>query len=51
MLCDALGMAPGLHSVNFDAQDESGSRLGPGVYFYRVQALERSVAGKLVVVR
>jgi hypothetical protein len=50
-LLDQPVVAPGLHSLNFDAQGEHGDRLGPGVYFYRVQAVERSVSGRLVLLR
>jgi hypothetical protein len=50
-LLDDAEMAPGLHSLNFDARDDHGDRLASGVYFYRVQAAERSVAGRFVIVR
>jgi len=50
-LLEDADMAPGLHSLNFDARDDHGDRLASGVYFYRVQAAERSVAGRFVVVR
>jgi hypothetical protein len=50
-LLDDADMAPGLHSLNFDARDDHGDRLASGVYFYRVQAAERSVAGRFVIVR
>jgi hypothetical protein len=50
-LMDDADMAPGLHTLNFDARDDHGDRLVSGVYFYRVQAAERSVAGRFVIVR
>ena len=48
---DAPTMAPGLHSVTLDGRGDQGERLGVGVYFYRVQAIERSATGRFVVVR
>jgi len=50
-LLDAPYVAPGLHSVTLDGRGDQGERLGDGVYFYRVQAIERSVAGRFVIVR
>jgi hypothetical protein len=44
-------MAPGLHTLNVDGRSDRGDRLGSGVYFYRLQATERSVVGRLIFVR
>jgi flagellar hook assembly protein FlgD len=44
-------MAPGLHNVMLDGRGDQGERLGDGVYFYRVQAAERSATGRFVIVR
>jgi flagellar hook assembly protein FlgD len=50
-LFDAPFMAPGLHNVTMDGRGEHGEPLGRGVYFYRVQAPERSATGRFVIVR
>jgi len=50
-VADAEFMAPGLHSITLDDRGDAGERLGNGVYFYRVQAPERSVTGRFVIVR
>jgi len=50
-LLDAPFMAPGLHSVMLEGRDDQGRRLGSGVYFYRVQAMERSITGRFVITR
>jgi len=50
-LMDESDMAPGLHTLNVDSRSDRGDRLGAGVYFYRVQATERSAVGRLVFVR
>ena len=50
-LVDAPFMAPGLHSVMLEGRDDQGRRLGSGVYFYRVQATERSFTGRFVIAR
>jgi len=51
VLVEAPDVAPGLHSLNFDASGGPGDRLGSGLYFYRLQAAERSAVGKLVLTR
>jgi hypothetical protein len=48
---DAPYMAPGLHNVTLDGRGEHGEPLDRGVYFYRVQAPERSATGRFVIVR
>jgi hypothetical protein len=48
---DAPFVAPGLHTVKLDGRGDNGERLGDGVYFYRVQAIERSTTGRFVIVR
>jgi hypothetical protein len=40
-----------LHNVTLDGRGDQGERLGDGVYFYRVQAAERSATGRFVIVR
>jgi parallel beta-helix repeat protein len=48
---DTPFMAPGLHNVTLDGRGDQGERLGRGVYFYRVQAIERSATGRFVLLR
>jgi hypothetical protein len=48
---DAPFMAPGSHSMKLDGRGDHGERLGDGVYFYRVQAVERSATGRFLIVR
>ncbi len=50
-LMDDANVAPGLHKLNVDGRSDRGDRLGSGMYFYRVQAAERSAVGRLVFVR
>ena len=48
---DEPSVAPGLHNVTLDGRGDQGERLGSGVYFYRVQAIERVVSGRFLLVR
>lgn len=50
-LLDDPDMAPGSHLLRVDGRGGRGDRLGSGVYFYRVQAAERSAVGRYVLVR
>lgn len=50
-LMDAAYVAAGQHSVAIDGRSDRGERLESGVYFYRLQAAERTAVGKLVVAR
>ena len=46
----AQGYRPaGPHHVEWDRTDDSGARVGRGVYFYRLQTPRRTIARKLVV--
>ena len=48
LLADVFRNA-GPNEVSWDATDDNGRRVSPGVYFYRVDAQQESVARKLVV--
>jgi hypothetical protein len=37
--------------MKLDGRGDHGERLGDGVYFYRVQAVERSATGRFLIVR
>jgi flagellar hook assembly protein FlgD len=50
-LLNTAGVPAGQHSVQFDGKDASGRRLASGVYFYRVEASEGSIQGRLVVMK
>src|SRR5262249_9870988 len=50
-LLDEPSVAPGLHNVTMDGRSDQGDRLDGGVYFYRLQAAERSATGRFVIVR
>jgi hypothetical protein len=50
-LLDDPFMAPGLRELTLDGRGDQGERLDSGVYFYRVQAIERSATGRFVLVR
>jgi outer membrane protein assembly factor BamB len=43
--------SPGLNEVLWDGTDNRGSRVGAGVYFYRLDVSEQRFNGKMVVVR
>jgi hypothetical protein len=44
-------MDAGAHDVGWDGADNSGRRVSPGVYFYRLAAGEKELTHRLVVVR
>lgn len=44
-------LAEGAHAVVWNGTDESGGRVGSGVYFYRVVADKRSEAKKILLLR
>jgi hypothetical protein len=50
-LLSSAGVPAGQHSVQFDGKDASGRRLASGVYFYRVEASEGSIQGRMVVMK
>jgi hypothetical protein len=41
----------GRHRLTWDGTEAAGSRVGPGIYFLRIEALERAAACKMVLVR
>jgi len=43
-------MGPGLHTLQWDGTSDAGSRLGSGVYFYRIKAGSDRAERKLVIV-
>jgi len=43
------GLEAGTHRFTWDRTDRSGRRVAPGVYYYRLEALGRSVARPMVV--
>jgi len=43
--------SPGLNEVLWDGTDNRGSRVGAGVYFYRLDVSQQRFNGKMVVVR
>jgi len=46
----ASDLSAGTHSVKWDGRDDSGARVGAGVYFTRLQVGASSTGGKLVVI-
>jgi hypothetical protein len=42
------GLAPGLNEVMWDGRDDSGARVAPGVYFYRLGVGAESLGRRLV---
>jgi len=50
-MLDEPDVAPGLHDLNVNGRGDRGDRLGSGLYFYRVQAAERTASGRVVFVR
>jgi hypothetical protein len=43
--------APGLHSAVWDARDEAGNRVSPGVYFCRLEAGGATTVKKMALAR
>ncbi len=50
-LLDASDLAAGIHQLPIDGLGRSGDRLPSGVYFYRVQVGEGTIAGRLTLAR
>jgi hypothetical protein len=50
-LLDDARVEPGLHRILLDGRSDRGDRLESGLYFYRVQAAERTATGKIVFSR
>ena len=44
-------LAAGRHQVAWDGSDDSGARVGPGVYFAKLASLGRSATKRMVFVR
>jgi hypothetical protein len=51
VLLDAAQVGPGVHQVPVDGRRDDGGTLGSGLYFYRLQAAERTATGRFVIVR
>lgn len=48
----ASGQVPaGPHSVKWDGRDNSGNKVSSGIYIYRLQAGNKDLTRKLVVLR
>ena len=43
--------AAGTYQIGWDGRDERGREVGAGIYFYRLEAGPRVLAGKLLLVR
>ncbi len=50
-LADQAEAAAGDYELRLDGRTDDGSPLGPGMYFYRVQALEGTARGRFLLVR
>ena len=50
-LLDEAYVPAGQHRIPLDARSDRGDRLESGMYFYRVQAAERTAQGRLVIAR
>jgi len=44
-------LAPGIHSVMWDATDENGSRVATGIYLYRLEVGEKSQSKKMLLLK
>jgi hypothetical protein len=44
-------LEPGVHRLNWNGRNDSGARLGAGVYFYSVESAGEKASGKLLHVR
>ena len=49
LLDDSVGAGPG--KISWDGVDEYGLKAASGVYFYRVSAFEKTLAGKITLVK
>ncbi|HEX7078644.1 MAG TPA: PKD domain-containing protein [Candidatus Eisenbacteria bacterium] len=45
------GAAAGLQRVRIDARDGAGRALGSGIYFYRIETLDGTAAGRVIILR
>lgn len=43
--------SPGHYEIAWDGRDESGHRMGSGIYFYKLTTQDRAQVGKIVVLR
>ena len=43
-----LDLVAGKHELNWDGRDNSGNRLAPGIYFWRLKAGDTLRQGKLL---
>jgi VCBS repeat protein/flagellar hook capping protein FlgD len=50
-LCDSREAGPGLHRFMFDGTTDGGRRLASGAYFFKIEALEGTKTGRLVLLR
>jgi len=50
-LLDERDLSPGPHTARIDGSDESGTRLGSGVYFYKIETPEGETQGRFVVLK
>jgi PKD domain/FlgD Ig-like domain len=50
-LMEAPALPSGYHDVRVDGRSEAGSRLASGIYYFVVEAGERSVQGRLAIVK
>jgi hypothetical protein len=44
-------MAAGTHSAQIDGRDDADRPLASGVYYYRVESVEGTVSGRVVVLK
>ena len=42
--------SPGIHSVNWNALNQSGEQTGKGIYFYHIHIGDFSTTGKILYV-
>ena len=50
-ITDETAPSAGYRRIEFDAKDDAGTKLGAGIYFYRVGVPEGTAVGRLLVVR
>jgi hypothetical protein len=50
-LLDMRSLPGGRYSIPIDAKDVSGRRFASGVYFYRIEAMEGTMRGRMVVLK
>ena len=44
-------MQPGLQSVKWNGNDSHGAQVASGVYVYRVEAQDRALTGKMMLLK